>query len=81
MLYRVLIVGFMLYSLSIPFLMWYCFRQGMKVSIEPEEFIMEPMKEPKPRKHTENRELERMNRILTNIDNYSGDGSNQMEIK
>lgn len=58
------------------------FRWGVRFGKDPTEAAERPLKPDFPRKkRREDPELDKMRRILENVENYTGDGSNQRKVE
>lgn len=80
MSFSILTVGFIVYTFTAPFLCLYAFKMGVKSAIKPEQIAEERVFH-KEKHVKQSKEMERMNQILSNIENYSGDGANQRVVK
>lgn len=80
MLYSLLIAVFIL-AVSIPPLCLLSFRWGFRYGRDGEKAVEEKVVPQLPRApHKESEEMKRQRKILQNMENYSGDGSNQVDI-
>lgn len=79
MLFSILLA--ILLTCSIVFLCFLSFRWGVRFGKDPSAAAERSVTPNLPRKRRqEDPKMEEMRRILENVDNYSGDGSNQRKI-
>lgn len=80
MLYNILLV--MLLAFTIILLCFLSFRWGVRFGKDPQTAAERSITPGLPhKKRQEDPEAEKMRQILENVENYSGDGSNQRKIR
>lgn len=79
MLYS-LLASTILLAFLLPFFSLYFFKMGVKYGIDKKQAVKEDMKPQIRLKRQDNKEIKRINKIIDNIDNYSGDSRNQKRV-
>ncbi|NBI63171.1 hypothetical protein D3Z38_08960 [Clostridiales bacterium] len=71
-----------LLAFSIVLLCFLSFRWGVRFGKDPEAAAERPVKPDFPhKKRREDPELDKTRQILANVENYTGDGSNQRKVE
>ena len=82
MSYNLIIIALIILIPINCLLVFFSYRQGLKDGRQvKDDKPIKPIIEPTARKYEQNKEMKRLNTILENINNYSGSGVGQKEVR